>query len=81
MRHIVLCDGPRFRLERRGGGHSYALTHIAARRGVFVQGDDALRLEADMEAIETACGPELDADGMAWRLWNLHGYSEAAEAV
>jgi hypothetical protein len=78
MKHAVLCDGETFRLERWGGGLSYALTHKGVGRTAFMQGDDALRFDQDFLDCEDAF-PDYTTEQIARRLWVEHGYSEATQ--
>lgn len=77
MKHAILCDGQTFKLERWGGGLSYALTHKGVERTAFVQGDDAATFDQELLDCEAAF-PENTTEQNAHRLWYIHGYSEGA---
>ena len=78
MRHAILCDGDRFRLERWGNGLSYQLTRKGCGRSVFLQGDDATRFDQEFLDCEAAF-PDATTEAIAHRLWSEHGYGEIAE--
>lgn len=69
-----------FSLETWDNGLAYALTHNPSNKQVFVQGDDALRFEADREAVENAKPDLTDDQVMAW-LWDQCDYGSAAISV
>jgi hypothetical protein len=77
MQHIVLCDGDTFKLERWGKGLAYALTHKPTGLSSFVQGDDALAFEADLEGCELTWPENTPEQNAAW-LWDACDYAACA---
>ena len=65
MRHFILHDSDEWRLERWGGGISYALTNKDSGRCFHVQGDDADEFERDLGVKEEY----LSGDDLCDALW------------
>jgi hypothetical protein len=77
MREFLYHDGPEFRLRSYGNGTAYSLDHKPAHETVFVQGDDAVRFETDLEAIN-AHRPDWTYEQVCRWLWDQCDYGSAA---
>lgn len=79
MTYIELCRGPRFKLERWGGGLSYALTRLADGASVCTQGDDAFYFGTQWDEAEAAF-PNKPADELCAWMWDQNEWGLAADA-
>lgn len=77
MKQFTLLDDTQFRFVTFGNGLAYSLTHKPSRRALFVQGDDALQLEHDLDAIEKAMPAKTYTQCIAW-LWDQCDYKSMA---
>ena len=68
---VTVRHAPPFTLQSAGNGACYLLTHVAARRDVFFQGDDAIDFETELEALEML-RPETSTSAILAELWNLY---------
>lgn len=77
MRHFIVTNGPRFKLESWGGGVFYTLTNLATGYSIHLQGDDAARFEEERERVEENFQRKTDDEVCAW-LWDQCEYGLAA---
>lgn len=76
-RSFTCFDGQSFRLTSWGRGVAFLLVNKREGMELFLQGDDALEFEADMEAT-TKSKPSLTFQQVAAWLWDQCGYGDAA---
>jgi len=77
MKHYQHTAGE-YTLDVWGSGISCALTHNPTGKSVYLQGDDALTFETELEAAELAFPYKSDAEIFAW-LWDQCDYGSITQ--